>query len=190
MNRTAIFAGIWAVVLLVPTMLQAAPPYAAAQEEQEELPNQVVIQETRTSTQDPLPGHEGHQLVLALPPRDDGLVWLGDATWVASKPVEVVVLHGYNSSAVSNQTSIQFGEPLKAAFGDGEVAISLIKHESGTPVPSGSIPFAGNALAFHTLGGEPFSVTYTIDAAAAELTNQPDTDEDNAEDNDEGNDEE
>jgi hypothetical protein len=45
-------------------------------------------------------------------------------------------------------------------------------------------------LAFHTLGGEPFSVTYTIDAVAAELTNQPDTDEDNAEDNDERNDEE
>jgi hypothetical protein len=93
--------------------------------------------------QDPLPGHEAHQLVLALPPRDDGLIRLGDAAWVASKPVEVVVLHGYNSSAVSNQTSTQFGEPLKGPFGGGEVAISLIKPDSGTPIPSGSMPFAG-----------------------------------------------
>jgi hypothetical protein len=177
MNRTGVYSSICAMVLMIPAIFSATSPYVTAQEE-EELPTAVVMQETRTSTQDPLPGHEGHQLVLALPPRDDGLVWLGDATWVASKPVEVVVLHGYNnSSAVSNQTSTQFGEPLKAAFGDGEVAISLIKSESGTPVPSGSMSFAGNALGFHTLGGEPFSVTYTIDAVASELTEQPDTDE-------------
>jgi len=182
---------ICALVMVLPAvLLLTISPYVAAQEEDEagEPPNEVVLQETRTSTQDPLPGHEGHQAVLALPPRDDGFVWLGDATWVASKPVEMVVLHGYDSSALSNQTSTQFGEPLKAAFGDGEVAITLVKPESGTPVPSGSMSFAGNALAFHTLGGEPFSVTYTIDAIAAELTNQPDADEGDDQDTDEGDD--
>ena len=148
-------------------LLLSATSIASAQEE---LPNEVVIQQTKTSTQDPLPGHEGHQLVMALPPRGDGLVWTGEATWVASKPVEVVVLQGYNSSAVSNQTSAQFGEPLKAPFGGGEVAITLVKPESGTPVPSGSMPFAGNALAFHTLNGDPFTVTYTVAANAEELT--------------------
>jgi hypothetical protein len=34
------------------------------------------------------------------------------------------------------------------------------------------------ALAFHTLGGEPFSVTYTIVAEAAALTEQPNSDGD------------
>lgn len=168
MNCRELITSILAIGVMVPTILSVSS-LASAQEE-EELPTEVVLQGTQTSAQDPLPGHEGHQLVLALPPRGDGLVWVGDATWVASKPVEVVVLHGYNSSAVSNQTSTQFGEPLKAPFGGGEVAITLVKPDSGTPVPSGSIPFAGNALAFHTLSGDPFTVTYTIAANAEELT--------------------
>lgn len=176
MNRRVLSSSILAIALLVPTILVSMSLNAVAQEE-EELPTEVVIQETRTSAQDPLPGHEGHQLVLALPPRGDGLIWAGDATWVASKPVEVVVLQGYNSSAVSSQTAAQFGEPLKAPFGGGEVAITLVKPESGTPVPSGSLPFVGNALAFHTLSGDPFAVTYSIAATAEELTSQPAADE-------------
>lgn len=171
MNRRELTTSILAVALMVPTILLSASSLASAQEE--ELPTEVVMQGTQTSMQDPLPGHEGHQLVMALPPRGDGQVWVGDTTWVASKPVEVVVLQGYNSSAVSNQTSAQFGEPLKAPFGDGEVAITLVKPDSGTPVPSGSMPFVGNALAFHTLNGDPFAVTYTIAATAEELTEPP-----------------
>ena len=147
----------------------SASSFASAQEEGE-LPNDVVLQETKTST----PGmNEGHQIVLALPPRGDGLVWRGDVTWIASKPVEVAILHSYNSSAVSNQTSAQFGEPLKQMFGDVEVAMTLVKPESGTSYPSGSIPFVGNALTFHTagaVGGEPFTVTYSLAASAEELT--------------------
>lgn len=138
---------------------------------QEELPNEVTWQKTQTSVQDPLPGHETHQAAIALPPRTDNSVWVGDVTWTASKPVEVVVLHGYNGSAVSNQTVSEFGEPLTAPFGGGEVAISLVKADSGTPVNSGSMDFAGNALAFHTLSGDPFTVTYTVDATAEELDN-------------------
>jgi hypothetical protein len=165
---------ILAMAVMVPAIFLSASSFASAQEE--ELPNDVVLQETKTSTQGM---NEGHQIVMALPPRGDGLVWMGDVTWVASKPVEVAVLHGYNSSAVSNQTSAQFGEPLKQTFGDVEVAMTLVKPESGTSYPSGSIPFVGNALAFHTagaVGGEPFTVTYTVAASAEELTG-PDTGE-------------
>jgi hypothetical protein len=32
------------------------------------------------------------------------------------------------------------------------------------------MPFAGNALAFHTLSGDKFTVTYTVDATAKQLT--------------------
>jgi hypothetical protein len=158
-------------------MISSISMSAVAQEE--ELPNDVTWQKTQTSVQDPLPGHESHQIVIALPPRTDNSVWVGDTTWTASKPVEVVVLHGYNGSAVSNQTASQFGEPLVAPFGDGEVAISLVKSDSGTPVNSGSMDFAGNALAFHTLGGEPFTVTYTVDATAEELDNAVEEEDDN-----------
>jgi hypothetical protein len=58
----------------------------------------ITIQKTSESTTDPLPGHSAHQLVMALPPRDDARVWVGTVTWTASKPVEVFVLHSYNST--------------------------------------------------------------------------------------------
>ena len=127
----------------------------------------VTIQKTGVSAPDPLPGHSAHQLVMALPPRSDGKVWVGTVTWTASKPVEVVVLHMYNSSITADAAH---GQPLIAPFGNGSVAISLVKTPSGTPVASGSMPFAGNAVAFHTLNGDKFVVTYTADATPKQLT--------------------
>ena len=127
----------------------------------------VTLQKTGVSDTDPLPGHSGHQLVMALAPRSDGKVWIGTVTWTASKPVEVVVLHGYNSSVTADAAN---GQPLTAPFGTGTVAISLIKTASGTPVASGAMPFAGNALAFHTLSGAKFTVTYTVDATAKQAS--------------------
>ena len=128
----------------------------------------VTIQKTGVSSPDPLPGHSAHQLVMALPPRSDGKVWVGTVTWTASKPVEVVVLHNYNSSITGADAA--HGQPLTAPFGNGAVAISLIKTPSGTPVASGAMPFAGNALAFHTLSGDKFTVTYTVDATAKQAS--------------------
>lgn len=127
----------------------------------------VTLQRTGVSDTDPLPGHSGHQLVMALAPRSDGKVWVGTVTWTASKPVEVVVLHGYNSSVTADAAH---GQPLTAPFGKGTVAISLIKTASGTPVASGAMPFAGSALAFHTLSGDKFTVTYTVDATAKQAS--------------------
>lgn len=160
---------ILAVAFLVPALFLftwSSPAIAQV----EEFSNYTIIQDTKTST----PGlNDGHQIVMALPPKDDGLIWRGDITWTASKPVEIAVLHGYNSSAVSSQSLSQFGEPLKQKFGDVEVAISLMKPESGTSYTSGSIPFVGNAVVFHTagaVGGEPFTVTYTVAASAEKIT--------------------
>lgn len=131
-------------------------------------PDHYVVQKSAESAPDPLPGHQGHQLVMAIPPRDDGKIWTGTISWTASYPVEMVILHTYNNaSAPGNAT---FGKPLTAPFGKGEVAISLIKNPSGTPVPSGSTGFAGNAVAFHTLDGHKFTVTYTADARAEDLS--------------------
>jgi len=115
------------------------------------------------STQDPLPGHEAHQIVMAAPPREDGKIYSGVATFTSSHPVEVVVLHGYTPSQAADQTH---GEPLTAPFGDGKVAISLMKQFTDSPINAGTFEFAGNALAFHTLDGKPFTVTYTVDAMA------------------------
>jgi hypothetical protein len=58
--------------------------------------------------------------------------------------------------------------------GQGESAIALILASNrAATVPSydaGSLNFAANQVAFPTLGGVPFTVTYTIDAVAKSLT--------------------
>jgi hypothetical protein len=47
-----------------------------------------VIQNTSRSMQDPLPGHQGHQIVIAAPSRTDGKIYSGIATFTASIPVK------------------------------------------------------------------------------------------------------
>lgn len=131
-----------------------------------------VVQNTSRSMVDPLPGHQGHQIVIAAPPRSDGKIYSGIATFTASIPVEVVVLHNYTptNSTSSSTNNQQYGEPLNAPFGNGKVAISLMKQFTDSPISSGSFVFAGNALAFHNLEGKPFTVTYTIDGTIDSLT--------------------
>ncbi len=122
-------------------------------------------QGTVTSTQDPLPGHEAHQLALILPPRDDGAIYQGTFTYTASKPVEVVILENFsNESAVDPA----YGSIATAPLGEGTVAISLLTPEYNSPINAASLPFAGNALALHTLNGDPFAATYTVTGDVAQ----------------------
>jgi hypothetical protein len=51
----------------------------------------IKVQNTSKSMQDPLPGHEMHQVVIAAPPRADGKIYSGLVTFAASVPVEVMV---------------------------------------------------------------------------------------------------
>ena len=121
------------------------------------------IQGTQKSMQDPLPGHEKHQIVIILPPRDDGKLYAGMFTYAASQPVEVVVLHAFNASA----TDQAHGEPLNAPFKNGKVAISLMKEFTGA-TNAGSLDFAGSALALHNIDGKPFSATYSVNGWVTE----------------------
>lgn len=166
-NSITVIASL-AVIFVVLTVSSASGVTIVNAQKSSPPPDHYVVQKTAESTVDPLPGHQGHQLVMAIPPRDDGKIWTGTISWTASYPVEMVVLHTYdNTSASGNAT---FGKPLTAPFGKGEVAISLIKNPSNTPIPSGSLAFVGNAVAFHTLDGHKFTVTYTADARAEDLS--------------------
>ena len=127
-----------------------------------------VIQKTDKSIQDPLPGHEAHQIVIALPPRDDGKMYSGQVTYSASKAVEVVVLNPFNATA----TDKQHGQPLNAPFGNGSVAISVMDQFNGQ-YNAGSTTFTGAALALHNIKGEPFSVTYAISGKLLNQTGLP-----------------
>lgn len=179
-NKTATIALVSAIIITSAALIglgvvitnpvinaNAQVPGVIPQQSSTDEQDTVTIQKTGVSSTDPLPGHSAHQLVMALPPRSDGKVWVGTVTWTASKPVEMVVLQGYNSSVTADTAH---GQPLTAPFGNGAVAISLVKTNSGTPIASGSYPFAGNALAFHTLSGAKFTVTYTVAATARELS--------------------
>jgi hypothetical protein len=165
-----IFVGLFfgATNVVVPSAFAqlAAPPFTCAAS----CPSHVTIQNTSTSGVDPLPGHQAHQLVMVLPPRSDGKLWVGTVTWTASKPVELVVLHGYKNVT----TDAAHGVPLTASPPSGAVAITLIKPDQfmppGNPVPSGTAPFVGTVVAFHTLSGAKFTVTYSVDARANSLT--------------------
>jgi hypothetical protein len=129
-------------------------------------------QKTATSTVDTLPGHQLHQAVVVLPQRTDGMVWVGTLSWSSSKPVEVRLLQNYDESVTPDEAH---GKPVTAPFAQGESAISLLLQTNGAgTVPSynaGSMDFAASQVAFHTLGGVPFTVTYTVDAEAKSLTN-------------------
>jgi hypothetical protein len=124
-------------------------------------------QKTAVSTVDTLPGHSMHQAVVVLPQRTDGKIWVGTISWSASKPVELRLLQNYNTSLTLDAVH---GKPVTAPFSNGESAISLLMASNGAAtVPSyysGSMNFAASQVAFHTLGGLPFTVTYTIDATA------------------------
>jgi hypothetical protein len=117
-----------------------------------------------------------HQIVIALPLRQDGKIWTGTATFTASKPIEIEVIHKYNPKVLPDA---KHGEPYHAKWIDGitPIALSTMTMFSNTPVgvtnspiSTGSFVFTGSVLLFHKTDGQPFTVTYTIDATAKSLT--------------------
>ena len=169
------FSSIAAVVVASLAGILVLGAFTAANANaQANLPANTTLQKTATSSVDPLPGHQGHQLVMAVPPRGDGKIWVGTITWTSSKPVELVVLHGYNQTVTPDAAH---GSLLSAPFGKGAVAITLLSPQAtpggpiqASPIASGSMDFVGNAVAFHTLSGAKFTVTYSVDATAKALT--------------------
>ena len=115
------------------------------------------------------PGQPSHEVVFALPLRDDGKVWSGTVTFTASKPIEAEILHTY---APEEKPDSLHGEPYHAVLpGNKSIAITHLRdiidvpiEINGTGISSGSFNFVGNALVFHKTNGEPFTVIYTIDA--------------------------
>jgi hypothetical protein len=138
----------------------------------------VVEQKTVMSQPAPVrhPGQPSHEVVFALPLRDDGMIWSGSVTFTASKPIEAEILHSY--SPEQKIDSIH-GEPYNAVLpGNKSIAITHLRdiidvpiEINGTGISSGSFNFVGNALVFHKTNGEPFTVTYTIDAKVKNIGN-------------------
>jgi hypothetical protein len=132
----------------------------------------IVNQGTVTSQPEPTPGHEGHQFATILPLTQEGSIYSGVLTYTASAPVEVVVLNvqtlNETERSMLNVTDDEdgFGTLLTTPLdNETSIAITVITPPYGdTPVPSASIPFAGNALWLHTLDGTPFVANYAVSA--------------------------
>jgi hypothetical protein len=145
----------------------------------QESPNVVTIQNTSMSFPAPnsaVNNSMPHQIVVALPLRQDGKIWTGTVTFTASKPIEVEVEHKYDPKVIPDA---KHGAPYNAKWIDNttRIALSPMTMFSNTPVAvtnspisTGSFVFAGSALLFHKTDGIPFTVTYTIDAVAKPLT--------------------
>ena len=139
--------------------------------------DKITIQNTSMSVPAPVrhPGQPSHEVIFALPLRNDGKIWSGTVTFTASKPIEVEVLHTYAPMGIPDSTH---GKPYHAVLpGNKSIAITHLRQLvdvpieiNGTGISSGTLNFAGNALLFHKTSGQPFTVTYTIDANAKELT--------------------
>lgn len=134
-----------------------------------------VWQGTVSSMPDPLQGHESHQVTVLLPPREDKAVYAGLLTFVASKPVEAVTLHYYDTEGrdipqeVLDEYGLVMNAPAPWSEGDSvATAMMALSYEDDTPTFSNNVPFVGNVLGLHTTDGEPFMATYTVKATVFE----------------------
>jgi plastocyanin len=150
-----------------PEQLTTANQTLTQQEEEEKV---MIRQGIVTSSLDPLPGHEEQQMATILPFRQDGSLYSGVLTYTATEPVEVAILNMETFNETEQATldvseGGEFGTLLTQLDNQTSIAISYITPPyGGSPTPSASIPFAGNAVWLHTSDGTPFSASYSVSA--------------------------
>jgi len=114
----------------------------------------------------PSPGHEDHQIVMALPPKDDNKIWVGSVSWISSEPIEVGFLIKHNNSATdashSNVETLRLGNE-KVEHASTNLTGQTDSHTFGTT------DFVVDQLVFHSTNNTKFTVTYAIDAIAKEI---------------------
>lgn len=116
----------------------------------------------------PSPGHEDHQIVMALPPKGDDKIWVGIVSWVSSEPIEVGFLIGNNQSA-ENEGHSKI-ETLSVNNTSDTIFASTNLTGSTPQLTFGSMNFAVDQLVFHSTNNTKFTVTFAIDAIAKNVT--------------------
>lgn len=171
---SSLIAASGVVVLFDNLLIANAKPSQHSTTEQLETQkdvDMVIRQGTVTSSQDPLPGHEGMQMATILPFRQDGTVYSGVLTYTSTVPVEVVTLNmqtlNETEQDILNATEDgEFGALFTSQL-DDQTSLSssyIIPSYAGSPIPSASVPFVGNAVWLHTLDGTPFTATFAVNA--------------------------
>jgi plastocyanin len=171
---SSLIAASGAIVLfenLIIANAQPSQPSASEQLATQKEVDTIILQGTATSLQDPLPGHEGMQMATILPFRQDGTVYSGVLTYTSTAPVEVVTLNmqtlNETEQDILNATDDgEFGALFTSQL-DDQTSLSssyIIPSYAGSPIPSASVPFVGNAVWLHTMDGTPFSATFAVNA--------------------------
>jgi hypothetical protein len=101
--------------------------------------------------ENPTPGHEGHQIVVLLPPSEK--IYVGKLTFSASENVQYVTLTGPLADGED------MGQPTWSPDG-GKTVFAITTVDNGQK--TGGWFFAGNALALHTMNDTPFTTTYSL----------------------------
>jgi len=133
------------------TPFTASYSIAYAEVEPGEYHKGTVATGTVTSMQDPGVGHEQHSLALVLPPRD--IPYSGGViSYSASENIQLVSLMG------PLDEGDDMGQAIWTPDGETKYALSLV---DGGKMGVWNT-FSGNALAFHSMNPDGFTVTYTL----------------------------
>jgi hypothetical protein len=107
--------------------------------------------QTITSTQDPGIGHNDEQMAVILPP-NSGSIYHGSITYVASQPIQIVILHQIDKSDSK-------GQPTWTVDGNTLYAQTIIDSNSN----GGSLDFTGSAVGLHSTNSSQFTATVSVD---------------------------
>src|ERR671917_1765970 len=159
------------IVLFDNSLIAHAQPSVNEQPETHQEVDTIVRQGTVISSQDPLPGHEEMQMATILPFRQDGTLYSGIITYTATVPVEVVILNmqilNETERDILNATDEgEFGTLFTLQL-DNRTSLSgsyITPSYAGSPIPSASVPFVGNAVWLHTIDGTPFTAAFAVNA--------------------------
>jgi hypothetical protein len=152
--------GIW-MLLLSPSLaandaMAAITPFA--------------LQDTKVSGPDPIPGHEMHDAVVILPPRNDSKIYSGTLTFSSSHPVELIVSHPFNLTQAPANNATFVPEPLTIP---GQNTTVSILHELGQGMQFDTVPFTGSSVSLHNRVGQNFTVSYSIAGNLVDATGVP-----------------
>jgi hypothetical protein len=115
-------------------------------------------QQTQTSLPHNAKGHESHQAV-QLQNASQGMVYKGTVTFSSSKPVDIIAYEDVTGQQQQNTSATATN--VWDVNGNKYAPKTLMKN-----VTEGTVNFEGAGILTHSTSSEPYTVTFTINAAS------------------------
>ncbi len=113
-------------------------------------------QQTQTSMPHNAKGHESHQAVY-MQNASQGIVYNGTATFNSSKPVDIIAIEDLTGQ---QQQNVSATANVWDVNGNKYAPKTLMKN-----VTEGTVNFEGAGILTHSTSSQPYTVTFTINAA-------------------------